>query len=120
MPRTVLMHANVQVPDDDGRPTPELVQAVEAALKSRSDHPPMKGLDIEIVMAEVIDDSGIPEWTARDEAARKAARDAYANDECEIDDGSRIVHLDEPGASSGAAWVQAWVYVDDEQIKAQL
>lgn len=57
MPRTILVHLNVSVPRDDKRPTAAIVSAVEDALKSRSDHPPVKGLGIEVVLAEQIEES---------------------------------------------------------------
>lgn len=52
MPRTILVHLNVSVPRDDKRSTAAVVAAIEDALKSRSEHPPMKALEIEVVLAE--------------------------------------------------------------------
>jgi hypothetical protein len=64
MPRTVLMHLNVEVPDTDGRSVPELVAAVEAAIEVGSDNEALNDLVIETVLAEIVygnDPSGIPE-----------------------------------------------------------
>lgn len=38
----------------------------------------------------------------------QAARDEYANDECEIDDGALVSHADD------GYWVQSWVWVPTE------
>ena len=54
MPRTVLMHLNVEVPDDDGRSVPELIDALEGAIEVGSDHPGLNDLVIEVVMAEIV------------------------------------------------------------------
>jgi hypothetical protein len=62
MPRTILMHLNIVVPDEDGRSTPQIVEAIEAAIEVGSDHDSVRGLEfvvhnleIETVLAEVVD-----------------------------------------------------------------
>jgi hypothetical protein len=59
----------------------------------------------------------------RDQAARLAARKAWGSDSLEFDEGAKVSHLDEEGASFGCAWVQAWVFVDrwqiDDEIKGE-
>jgi hypothetical protein len=42
----------------------------------------------------------------------KAARDEFYNDEINIDEDARVSPNDE-----GGCWVQAWVYVHDEEWK---
>lgn len=126
MPRTVLMHMNVVVPDDDVRSVPELVIALEAAIEVGSDDPTVR--DLEVVLAEEVDgsaaestivDSPLTQARKRTEAAQRAAVKAWGSDECEIDDDARVSlageHID-----TSAAWVSAWVYVDADQIKAEL
>lgn len=54
MSRTILLHLNVVVPDDDGRDTPEIVRVIEAAIEVGSDHDTVRNLVIETVLAEVV------------------------------------------------------------------
>lgn len=46
-----------------------------------------------------------------DEQYRQAARDDWASDDLEIDEGAPVERNDEQGA-----WVQAWVYVNSEEV----
>jgi hypothetical protein len=120
MTRTVLMHANVQVPDEDGRATEEIVQAVQGALEVGSDDDTVRAL--EIVLAEEIGGGRlIRDPQHRTNLARKAAKikaaRGFSGDDVEIDDGAQVSHLDEEGPSQGAAWVQAWVFVGADSIE---
>lgn len=123
MPRTVLMHMNVVVPDGDERSVPELVIALEAAIEVGSDDPTVR--DLEVVLAEEVDgstivDSPLTQARKRTEAAQRAAVKAWGGAyECEIDDDARVA-LSGDNIDTSAAWVSAWVYVDAEQIKAEL
>jgi len=73
MPRTVLMHLNVEVPDDDDRSVPDLVRAVEGAIEVGSDDEVMKGLAC--VLAEEV------ESTIVDSARPRATMTAQTPDE---------------------------------------
>lgn len=54
MPRTVLVHLNVEVPDGDERSVEEIESAVRGALEVGSDHELVKSLGIEITLSEEI------------------------------------------------------------------
>jgi hypothetical protein len=54
MPRTILIHLNVEAPDDDPRTFVEIEEAVKGALEVGSDDPSLDGLTIEVTMAEEI------------------------------------------------------------------
>lgn len=122
MPRTILIHTSVTVPDTDGRSTPDIVQALEGAIQVGSDDDTVRSL--EVVMAKVIDgapqaDSRNLESPLRSTAARAAAKKRWATDDLEID--IDVTHLDEEGTGvEGCAWVHAWVFVDASEIEAQL
>lgn len=44
----------------------------------------------------------------KEDRYRELAKEQYANDECEIDDNALV------SVGDGGAFVQAWVYVEDE------
>jgi hypothetical protein len=111
MPRTVLMHMNVTVPDEDERTVPELVQALEGAIEVGSDDPTVNAL--EVVLAEEVESTVVD---YRDPKAIAAAKERWGSDELEFDLGARVIPLDEEGEHEGAAWVSAWVYVSAEEI----
>ena len=52
MPRTILVHLNVEVPDEDRRPVPEIVASVLAALEVGSDDESVRDLKIVVPLAE--------------------------------------------------------------------
>lgn len=52
MSRTVLIHLNVQVPDEDARDATQIAQAVEGAIEVGSDDASVRGLVIEAVLSE--------------------------------------------------------------------
>lgn len=54
MPREILLHLNVSVPDGDDRPVDEIEHAVTGALEVGSDDESLEGLEIVVVLAEEI------------------------------------------------------------------
>ena len=46
-----------------------------------------------------------------DDEAREQARKLYGSDEVEFDEDAKVSHL-----NSGAAWVQAWVWVPEKEL----
>jgi len=52
--RTVLLHVNVQVPDDDGRDAGQIAESVAAAIEVGSDAPELDGLEVAVVLAEEV------------------------------------------------------------------
>ncbi len=54
MARTILIHQNVQVPDDDDRTADQIKEAVDAAIEVGSDHESVRGLVIEAVLWEEV------------------------------------------------------------------
>lgn len=55
MPRTVLVHLNVGVPDDDTRTAGEIAEALLGALEVGSDDDSVRDLDVTAPLAEQID-----------------------------------------------------------------
>lgn len=55
--RVILMHFNVTVPEDDVRPSKDIVEAVTAAAQGapRDDYETVQDLDIELVMSDLIE-----------------------------------------------------------------
>jgi len=45
----------------------------------------------------------------------EAARNEYQTDDVEIDDDAKLSEVDEGG--NAGAWVAAWVWVSDEEVK---
>jgi len=64
MPRTILIHMFVTVPDDDGRSTPEIVGVIEEAFEVGSDNISVCNLGIEACLAEVAVQSARADWGA--------------------------------------------------------
>jgi len=54
MPRTILIHLNVTVPDDDDRTTDEIIAAVCAMIEVVSDHDSVRDLAPTVVLAEEV------------------------------------------------------------------
>lgn len=54
MPRTILVHLNVTVPDDDSRTFGEIGEAIEAALEVGSDDPTVSGLVVHVTLVDEI------------------------------------------------------------------
>lgn len=54
MPRTHLIHLNVEAPDDDPRTTAQIQEAVEGAIEVGSDDESLEGLEIVVVLAEEV------------------------------------------------------------------
>lgn len=54
MPRTILVHLNVTVPDDDIRSADQIGDAIEAALEVGSDDPSVSGLEVHVVLIEEV------------------------------------------------------------------
>lgn len=54
MPREILVHLNVQVPDGDDRPAEEIGQAIQGAIEVGSDNESVDGLTIEVALVDEI------------------------------------------------------------------
>ena len=52
--RTVLVHLNVEVPDDDKRDPDDIANALMAALHVGSDHPSVERLRVECPLVEEV------------------------------------------------------------------
>lgn len=54
MPRTVIIHLSVEVPDEDVRTPDELADMVEIALANGLDENPLAGLEVHCPLAEEV------------------------------------------------------------------
>lgn len=54
MSRTILVHLNIEVPDDDRRSAEQIGANVEAALNISSDEPSRREENVEVALAEEI------------------------------------------------------------------
>jgi len=54
MPREILIHMNVEVPEDDKRSAEEISQAIQGALEVGSDNEILEGISWQIPLAEDI------------------------------------------------------------------
>ena len=54
MPRTVIIHLSVEVPDDDTRTPDEIADMVEIALSNGHDENPLAGLEVHCPLAEEV------------------------------------------------------------------
>lgn len=52
--RTILVHLNVSVPDDDTRSMGEIAEAIEGAIEVGSDDPSLQGLAIHTALVDEV------------------------------------------------------------------
>lgn len=52
--RTVLVHLNVELPDDDERTAEQVTRAIEGAIEVGSDDPALDGLTVVVALSEEV------------------------------------------------------------------